>query len=51
MLVVRGASYIGSYMLKIPAKVGHEVFALDNISTSSYEAMKYGRLVVGDLQI
>ena len=49
ILVVGGAGYIGSHMVKMLATAGHDVVVLDNLSTGFRHAVKYGKLVVGDL--
>ena len=49
ILVVGGAGYIGSHMVKMLAKSGYDVVVLDNLSTGYRHAVEYGRLVVGDL--
>jgi len=49
ILVVGGAGYIGSHMVKMLSKSGHEVIVLDNLSTGFREMVKYGKLVIGDL--
>ena len=49
VLVVGGAGYIGSHMVKQLARQGHEVVILDNLSTGFRSLAKYGTLVVGDL--
>ena len=49
LLVVGGAGYIGSHMVKMLTKAGHQVITLDNLSTGFKTAVKYGELVVGDL--
>lgn len=49
ILVVGGAGYIGSHMVKMLAKTGHDVVVLDNLSTGFRSAVKFGDLVVGDL--
>jgi UDP-glucose 4-epimerase len=49
ILVLGGAGYIGSHMVKMLAKAGHDVVVLDNLSTGFRSAVKYGELVVGDL--
>ena len=49
LLVVGGAGYIGSHMVKMLSKSGHEVVVLDNLTTGFRESVKYGKLVVGDL--
>ncbi len=49
ILVVGGAGYIGSHMVKMLSKAGHDVIVLDNLSTGFRESVKYGKLIVGDL--
>ncbi|GKT11802.1 MAG: UDP-glucose 4-epimerase [Thiomicrorhabdus sp.] len=49
VLVVGGAGYIGSHMVKMLVKSGHEVVVLDNLSTGFRYLAKYGKLVIGDL--
>ncbi|MEA1987690.1 MAG: UDP-glucose 4-epimerase GalE [Pseudomonadota bacterium] len=49
ILVVGGAGYIGSHMVKMLSKAGHDVIVLDNLSTGFREMVKYGKLVIGDL--
>ena len=49
ILVVGGAGYIGSHMVKFLTRAGHHVTTLDNLSTGHADAVKYGRLVVGDM--
>ena len=49
LLVVGGAGYIGSHMVKMLINLGHDVIILDNLSTGFRELAKYGELVVGDL--
>lgn len=49
ILVVGGAGYIGSHMVKFLAKDGHNVVVLDNLSTGFRQSVKYGQLVIGDL--
>jgi len=49
ILVVGGAGYIGSHMVKLLARAGHAVTTLDNLSTGHADAVKYGELVVGDM--
>lgn len=49
VLVVGGAGYIGSHMVKMLAKQDHEVIVLDNLSTGFKELVIYGELVIGDL--
>lgn len=49
ILVCGGAGYIGSHMVKMLVESGHKVTTFDNLSTGHSEAVKWGRLVVGDL--
>lgn len=49
ILVVGGAGYIGSHMVKQLALANHEVVTLDNLSCGYKDAVKYGELVIGDL--
>ncbi|MCW8922802.1 MAG: UDP-glucose 4-epimerase GalE [Gammaproteobacteria bacterium] len=49
ILVVGGAGYIGSHMVKQLSLSNHEVITLDNLSCGYEDAVKYGELVVGDL--
>ncbi|MBD3768213.1 MAG: UDP-glucose 4-epimerase GalE [Gammaproteobacteria bacterium] len=48
-LIVGGAGYIGSHMVKMLAKAGHDVLVLDNLTTGFRQSVKYGRLIIGDL--
>jgi len=45
--VACGAGYIGSQMVKMLFKAGHEVTVLDNLSTGQRILAKYGEQVVG----
>ncbi len=49
ILVVGGAGYIGSHMVKSLAHEGHEVVVFDSLCTGYRDAVCYGRLVEGDL--
>jgi UDP-glucose 4-epimerase len=50
ILIVGGAGYIGSHMVKMLSKDGHRVIVLDNLSTGFAEAARFGdKLIVGDL--
>lgn len=49
ILVLGGAGYIGSHMVKNLAGSGHEVVVFDNLSTGRKSLVKYGQLIVGDL--
>lgn len=49
VLVVGGAGYIGSHMVKMLAQAGHDVVTLDNLSNGYRDAVKYGEFVEGDI--
>ena len=49
VLVIGGAGYIGSHMVKQLARAGHSVVVLDNLTTGFRELACHGELVVGDL--
>lgn len=49
VLVVGGAGYIGSHMVKVLASAGHQVVTLDNLSEGYRDAVLYGELVEADL--
>lgn len=49
ILVVGGAGYIGSHMAKMLVQSGYDVLVLDNLSTGFRDAVRYGRLIDGDL--
>ena len=49
VLVTGGAGYIGSHTAKALACAGFEPIVLDNFSTGHRWAVKWGRLVAGDL--
>ncbi|HPE71544.1 MAG TPA: GDP-mannose 4,6-dehydratase, partial [Candidatus Competibacter sp.] len=49
VLVVGGAGYIGSHMVKLLCQRGFEVTVLDNLSAGHRDAIKGGRFVLGDL--
>ncbi len=49
ILVVGGAGYIGSHMVKMLAQRGHQVMTLDNLSKGYRDAVKYGEFIEGDL--
>lgn len=49
ILVVGGAGYIGSHMVKYLHGKGHSVVTLDNLSTGYRDAVRYGDFVQGDL--
>lgn len=49
VLVVGGAGYIGSHMVKMLFGAGHEVITLDNLSSGHRDAVLGGVFVEGDL--
>lgn len=49
ILVVGGAGYIGSHMVKQLAQANHEVVTLDNLSYGFRDAVRYGEFIEGDL--
>ncbi|MEW6611882.1 MAG: UDP-glucose 4-epimerase GalE [Pseudomonadota bacterium] len=49
ILVVGGAGYIGSHMVKMLLQAGHQVTTLDNFSAGYQDAVLGGELVAGDL--
>ncbi|KPK68055.1 MAG: UDP-galactose-4-epimerase [Acidithiobacillales bacterium SM23_46] len=49
MLVVGGAGYIGSHMVKMLSRAGNDVVTIDNLSEGYRDAVKYGQFVLGDL--
>ena len=49
VLVVGGAGYIGSHMLKCLHQAGCELTTLDNLSGGYADAVRWGELVEGDL--
>lgn len=49
ILIVGGAGYIGSHMVKLLANAGHDVITLDNLSYGYRDAVKYGEFIQGDL--
>ncbi len=49
ILIVGGAGYIGSHMVKQLAKAGNDVITLDNLSYGYRDAVKYGEFIEGDL--
>ena len=49
LLVVGGAGYIGSHMVKLLASLSHEVTVYDNLSGGYRDAVVDGKLVEGDL--
>lgn len=49
ILVIGGAGYIGSHMVKMLAHLGASVIVLDNLTTGYADAARFGRLVIGDM--
>ena len=49
VLVVGGAGYIGSHMVKLLDEQGHSVVVLDNLCTGFADAVTAGTFIVGDL--
>lgn len=49
VLVVGGAGYIGSHMVKMLHGAGHEVITLDNLSSGHRDAVLGGVFIEGDL--
>ena len=49
VLVVGGAGYIGSHMIRLLDAAGHRVVVLDNLSTGFAQAVTVGDLIVGDM--
>ena len=49
ILVVGGAGYIGSHMVKLLGKHGHAVVTYDNLSEGHEAAVTAGKFVMGDL--
>lgn len=49
ILVVGGAGYIGSHMVKMLVELGYQVTTLDNLSNGHREAVVGGEFVEGDL--
>jgi UDP-glucose 4-epimerase len=49
VLVIGGAGYIGSHMIKQLSISGIDVVTLDNLSCGYRDAVKYGKFIEGDL--
>ena len=49
IFIIGGAGYIGSHMVKIAHKAGHEVITLDNLSTGYQDAVLYGKFEFCDI--
>lgn len=50
VLVAGGAGYIGSHMVVALHEKGYDVVVVDNLCTGHKEAVKYGKLYVGDVR-
>lgn len=50
VLVVGGAGYIGSHMVRLLDRAGHGVVVLDNLSAGHAASVTAGELVVGDMR-
>lgn len=50
VLVVGGAGYIGSHMVRLLDRAGHKVVVLDNLSEGHASAVTAGELVIGDMR-
>lgn len=50
IMVVGGAGYIGSHMVRTLDRAGHKVVVLDNLSTGHKSSVKSGELVIGEMQ-
>ncbi len=49
VLVVGGAGYIGSHMVRLLARSGHEPWVFDNLTSGHRQSVPADRLIVGDL--
>ncbi|HUB91676.1 MAG TPA: UDP-glucose 4-epimerase GalE [Dyella sp.] len=49
VLICGGAGYIGAHMLKMLALQGYDVVVFDNLSTGHRAAVRWGKLVEGDI--
>lgn len=49
ILIVGGAGYIGSHMVKYLANINHDITVYDNLSTGFLDSVLYGKFVQGDL--
>jgi UDP-glucose 4-epimerase len=49
IFITGGAGYIGSHIVKLLGKEGHDILVYDNLSSGHEWAVLYGRLIKGDL--
>ena len=49
VLVIGGAGYIGSHMVRLLDNAGHKVWVLDNLSSGFMQAVTAGELIVGNM--
>lgn len=49
VLVIGGAGYIGSHMVRCLDQQGHQVWSLDNLSTGFKSAVTAGELIIGEM--
>ena len=49
IFIIGGAGYIGSHMVKIAHKAGHDVITVDNLSTGHQDAILYGEFELCDI--
>ena len=49
IFIIGGAGYVGSHMVKIANKAGHEVITLDNLSTGHQDSILYGQFEFCDI--
>jgi UDP-glucose 4-epimerase len=50
VLVIGGAGYIGSHMVKMLLSSGHQVMTLDNLSSGHRDAVLGGEFIQGDIE-
>jgi len=49
ILVVGGAGYIGSHMVKLLLQLGYDVVTLDNLENGYRDAILGGEFILGDV--
>jgi UDP-glucose 4-epimerase len=49
IFIIGGAGYIGSHMVNIAHKAGHDIVTLDNLSTGHQDAVLYGEFELCDI--